>query len=197
MPCHIISLSPLLSLGLYSQYCWIFLTSVLSAYLLRVYFCFGMVWFFGCTPWHVEVPGLGIELIPQQWQYWILNPLSHKRIPKSFFFVFFFVCFLFFILQLHFFLCVFFVFVFCFLFLFFILQLHLQHVEIPSLGVESELQLQLHWIQAKSATYTIACGNTDRGQGWTLHPHRNSIKSLTHWAIMGIRVCFLTATRLI
>ena len=135
MPCHIISLSPLLSLGLYSQYCWIFLTSVLSAYLLRVYFCFGLVWFFGCTPWHVEVPGLGIELIPQQWQYWILNPLSHKRIPKSFFlFSFLFVfCFSFYSCT---FLCVFFcLFVFCFLFLFFILQLHLQHVEIPSLGL--------------------------------------------------------------
>ena len=38
-------------------------------------------------PWHAEVPRSEIKPAPpqwpepQQWQYWILNPLSHKGIP--------------------------------------------------------------------------------------------------------------------
>ena len=60
---------------------------------------------------------------------------------------------------------------FCFL------GLHLQHVEVPRLGFELELQLpqpqpQQRGIQAESATYTTAPGNTG---------------SLTHWARPGIK----------
>ena len=46
------------------------------------------------------------------------------------------------------------------------LGLHLQHMEVPSLGVNSELQLPAyttatqHRIQATSMTYTTANGNT-------------------------------------
>ena len=44
-----------------------------------------------------------------------------------------------------------------------VLELHLQHMEVPSLGVELELQLPAYTtvpgIQATSMTYTIAHGN--------------------------------------
>ena len=55
---------------------------------------------------------------------------------------------------------------------------HLCHMEVPRLGVESELQLQptlqpwQHWIQAASVTYATACSNT---------------RSLTHWVRPGIK----------
>ena len=51
-------------------------------------------------------------------------------------------------------------------FFFFFLQLHLRHMEVPRLGVNTELQLrptpqpQQLWIQAACATYTAAYGNT-------------------------------------
>ena len=49
------------------------------------------------------------------------------------------------------------------LFFFVFLELHLQHMEVPSLGVELELQLPAYTtvpgIQATSMTYTIAHGN--------------------------------------
>ena len=39
--------------------------------------------FFGCThPQHAEVPRLGIEPEPQQWQHQILNLLSHQGTPQ-------------------------------------------------------------------------------------------------------------------
>ena len=37
---------------------------------------------FWLHPQHVEVPGPGIEPELQLWQYWILNPLHHKRTSK-------------------------------------------------------------------------------------------------------------------
>ena len=37
--------------------------------------------FFGLCLQHVAVPGPGIKPMPQQWQHWILNPLSHLGIP--------------------------------------------------------------------------------------------------------------------
>ena len=49
---------------------------------------------------------------------------------------------------------------------FFFLRPHLWHMEIPRVGVKSELQLRLtpqpqqHQIQATSVTYIAACGNT-------------------------------------
>ena len=53
---------------------------------------------------------------------------------------------------------------------------HLEHMEVPRLGVELEVQLrrapQQHQIQASSATYTAAWGNA---------------RSLTHWARPGIK----------
>ena len=55
---------------------------------------------------------------------------------------------------------------FIYLFFFCLLLGHLQHMEVPRLGVESELQLpptsqtQQHQIQATSATYTTAHSNT-------------------------------------
>ena len=49
-------------------------------------------------------------------------------------------------------------------FFFFFLRATLGHVEVPTLGVESELQgrptLQPHQIGATSETYAAACGNT-------------------------------------
>ena len=55
---------------------------------------------------------------------------------------------------------------------------HLQHMEIPRLGVESELQLRLQplQIQATSVTYSTAYGNTGSLNHWTrpgidLRPH--------------------------
>ena len=42
--------------------------------------------FFWPCPWHVEVPGLGIEPEPQHWpelvqlQHWIFNPLRHREL---------------------------------------------------------------------------------------------------------------------
>ena len=56
-----------------------------------------------------------------------------------------------------------FIFLFFYFSIFFLLWLHLQHVEVPRLGVKSEL----HQIWATSAIYTAACDNTG---------------SLTHWA---------------
>ena len=47
--------------------------------LLFVYFVF--VFFWPCSE-HMEVPKPGIKPIPQQWQHWILNPLSHQRTPS-------------------------------------------------------------------------------------------------------------------
>ena len=65
-------------------------------------------------------------------------------------------------------------------FFFVFLGLYPQHMEVPRLGVESELQLwptpepqpQPHWIQATSSTYTTAHGNAG---------------SLIHWAKSGIQ----------
>ena len=54
---------------------------------------------------------------------------------------------------------------------------HLQHMEVPGLGIESELQLQAmpqpqqHRVSTTSATYAAACSNA---------------LSLTHWAKPGI-----------
>ena len=57
--------------------------------------------------------------------------------------------------------------------LLFFLGLHLQHMEVPRLGVKSELQLpQQHQIRAASVTYTTAHSNAG---------------SLTHWMRPGIK----------
>ena len=59
---------------------------------------------------------------------------------------------------------------FCFL------GLHLQHVEVPRLGIESELQL---------LAYTTATAMRDLSHVWNLC-HRSFARSLTHWARPGI-----------
>ena len=40
------------------------------------------VYLFWPSPQHVEVPGPEIKPKLQQWQHWILNPLSHQGTPK-------------------------------------------------------------------------------------------------------------------
>ena len=67
------------------------------------------------------------------------------------------------------------------LFFFFFLQPHWQHMEIPGVGVELDLQLP---------AYSTACSNAKSspsgpGQGSNLHPHRDNNGSLTLWATMG------------
>ena len=63
-------------------------------------------------------------------------------------------------------------------YLFFFLWPYLQHMKVPGLGVESELQVepipqpQQHQIQAASTTYTSDCSNA---------------RSLTHWARPGTK----------
>ena len=42
--------------------------------------------FFWPRPQHMEVPGPGIEPVPQQWQCWILSPLRCKRTAAFYFF---------------------------------------------------------------------------------------------------------------
>ena len=52
-----------------------------------------------------------------------------------------------------------------YMYIFVFLWPHLLHMEVPSLGLELELQLwpvsqpQQHWIQAASMTATAACGS--------------------------------------
>ena len=72
----------------------------------------------------------------------------------------------------------------CILFFFFLLP-HLPHMEIPRLGVESELscwptpqpQLQQHQV--------LNPLSTEPGQGSSPQPHRDNVRSLTHWATRG------------
>ena len=51
--------------------------------LIRVFFFFVLFCFWLC-PWHEEVPRPGTEPEPQEWQCWILNPLSHQGIPNTY-----------------------------------------------------------------------------------------------------------------
>ena len=78
---------------------------------------------------------------------------------------------------------------------FFFLWLHLQNMEVPRLGVESELQLQAY----TSATWDLShisnpCDSlwwcwdpwpTELGQRSNPHPHRHYVGFLTHWATVG------------
>ena len=41
--------------------------------------------FFWQCPQHVKVPRPGIKPVPQHWQHWILNPLSHQGTPGHLF----------------------------------------------------------------------------------------------------------------
>ena len=40
--------------------------------------------FFFALLWHVGVPAPMTESVPQQWQHWVLNPLSHQGTPLGF-----------------------------------------------------------------------------------------------------------------
>ena len=80
------------------------------------------------------VPGSGTESLPRKWQCLILNPLSHQGTPMLFIF---------------------------YLFLSFVLLgPHLQHMEVPRLGIKSELQLP---------AYTTATAMPDPSRIWDLH----------------------------
>ena len=57
----------------------------------------------------------------------------------------------------------------------------LWHMEVPRLGVQSELQLQHHRIQANSMTYTIAHGDA----GSLTHLARPGIKSASSLILFG------------
>ena len=59
-----------------------------------------------------------------------------------------------------------------FFFFFFFLGLHLWHMEVPRLGVESELQL---------TAYTTATAMPDLSCIWKLHHRSWQLDSLTHW----------------
>ena len=64
-----------------------------------------------------------------------------------------------------------------FFFFFFFLGMYLQHMEIPRLGVESELLLQ---------AYTTATAMQDLSHVFDLHTPQLLARSLTHWARPGI-----------
>ena len=77
---------------------------------------------------------------------------------------------------------------FLYLFFFFFLGLHLQHMRVPRLGVESELQLLAYTtatatrIQATSSTYTTPHGNTGTLTNWA----RPWIKSASSWILVRL-----------
>ena len=115
---------------------------------LFIYYLFFLSFFLGPHPWHMEVARLGVEselqwlafataagtqdlshtcdLHQSSWQRQILNPLSQARDQTCILMDTSWVCYCSFIYYLD---------KFCFL------QLHPLHVEVPSLGLESELQL--------------------------------------------------------
>ena len=76
-------------------------------------------------------------------------------------------------------------------------QLHLQHMGVPRVGVKSELQLPAYTTATATPDPSHVCdlhhsswqcwirNPTEWGQGSNLHPHGNSIASLTHWATTG------------
>ena len=67
--------------------------------------------------------------------------------------------------------------------------------EVPRLGVESELHLrampqpQQQRIRATSVTHTPAMAMSEQGQGSNVHPCRDSVRFLTHWATRGTPKC--------
>ena len=96
--------------------------------------------FFWPCPQHTEVPRSGAELLPQQgpksqqWQCWILNPLSHQGTP-----------------------CIYFL---NFILFYFILRPYLWHMETPRLGVDLELQLRpmpRPWQTSRSLICYLCC----------------------------------------
>ena len=80
-------------------------------------------------------------------------------------------------------------------FFFFFFGPHLWHMEVPRLGVQSELQLQaygtatatlnLSHIHAHTAVCSKA-GSLTWGQGLNPHPHGHYVGFLTHWPSMRI-----------
>ena len=89
-----------------------------------------------------------------------------------------------------------FIFLFFYFSIFFLLWLHLQHVEVPRLGVKSELQLPAY-------TTVMAVGNPNHSswQHWILNPlARPGIEPastwilgrfINHWATVGTPMSFL------
>ena len=104
---------------------------------LRRFFCL-FVCFFQPHPKQMEVPRPGMEPTPQQqpqplqWQCWVLSPLSHKRTPP-------------FLKILSFF--------------FFVFSgLHLRHIEVPGLGVPSELYPLAYTTATATPDPSCICG---------------------------------------
>ena len=82
---------------------------------------------------------------------------------------------------------------------------HLQHMEVPRLGVKSELQLQAYATATATQDPRGVCDlhhslqqcqilNPLRGQESNPHPHRH-YRFLTHWATMGIARSTITKRR--
>ena len=85
-----------------------------------------------------------------------------------------------------------------FIYLFFFLSPHLQHLAVPGLGVESELQLPAYTtataVQDLSRICDLCCSFGQRrilnpgiqwGQALNTHSHGHCVGFLTHWATMG------------
>ena len=135
-------------------------------YLKLKFFCWGRGQGGTLWPWHVEVPGLGIRLAPQQWpkplqwERWILNLLCYKGTPEDIF-----VC--------------------LFIYSFF-LGSHLWHVEIPRLEVEPELRLPAYTTATAALDPSHICNlhqSSQRGQ--ILNWVRPGIESKSSWILVG------------
>ena len=75
------------------------------------------------------------------------------------------------------------------MYIFFFLWPYLQHMEVPRLGVEPELQLLLtpqpgqHEIRAASVTYTAACGNAGSLTPWVRPGIKPASSQRQHWVL--------------
>ena len=107
------------------------------------------------SPWHAEVPGPGIEPEPQQCSK--LQCLNLLCLPLFllFFFFFFFPFFVF-------------------------LRPHQGHMEIPRLGIKSELQLPTYATATARQDPSLVCNlHHSSRQRWTLNP-LNEARDRTH-----------------
>ena len=68
--------------GPWHKFAWI-ITLKATFLISFLFFLFFILFYFWLHPEHVEVPGLGIKLMPQQWQCQILNLLGHQETPES------------------------------------------------------------------------------------------------------------------
>ena len=132
-----------------------FLPSLNILKYIKIFIFFFFLFFFGLYMWHMEVLGPGIKSGPLT-QCWTLNPLCHSRNSFLFFFSFFLFFFFFFVF----------------------LGLHSWHMEVPRLGVQSEL-----WPLA----YPTATAIWDLSHICGLHHSYGNTGSLTHLVRPGIK----------